>query len=592
MVVKPISDGVTKRLITNSVNLVGTVPIFSVDIQPTGDRFATAGLDGSVSIWSMSDLRKAPAPHKVNSDSVRLFSFRSHKAPVNIVRWSVNGQYLASGGDDHALFVYNLVHEEARSRESPNKEKWQMTRQLHGHTLNVADLAWCPTIGSMQLCSAGMDRKIIVWDACTGCQLHVFEGQDGFVRSVAWDPLGEYIASQSDDNSVMIWQFGKMKCKAARINMPDRGFESGAFLSRIDWSPNGCSLLFASKVLDGKFERVCMPANDLNQMTMIHQKTELFQKGTISVSRFNPHIYQWKRQLVQYCGCASSKGYFAVLRISAAELGGAADTVVFEEWLEFTQQSLFGQEKVIDISWSADGTTVLLGLERGGLLIGLFTDEDLGTIVSNCTAVRRCEAKSTLSPSASTKERVHVADPNSSNCTFEDLARDRKKQRITPQQVNLNDHNTGSNAELVDGMMTEEIVPLGSGEKKSGERLQISRDLDKSQSEATIRNNLHALQLFNLPQIQSKMYVHSTKKDQSVLVVTNPLHVEKKSSVLTLLSPEYESWTKNVAGSVILAENNGAFVSVATTRMLLQVRRIMAQMICKCMFTIRIAHKE
>jgi len=31
-------------------------------------------------------------------------------------------------------------------------------------------------------------------------------GHTGFVKGIAWDPIGKYLATQSDDNSVRIWR--------------------------------------------------------------------------------------------------------------------------------------------------------------------------------------------------------------------------------------------------------------------------------------------------------------------------------------------------------------------------------------------------
>eukprot|EP01048_Picozoa_sp_COSAG05_P036030 COSAG05_NODE_15995_length_356_cov_0.692607_1_plen_72_part_01 len=69
-------------------------PIFSVDIHPDGKRFATAGADNTIRIWSMSPLldqaaEEDPSVHK------NLATLTGHTRPVNCVRWASKSQLLA-----------------------------------------------------------------------------------------------------------------------------------------------------------------------------------------------------------------------------------------------------------------------------------------------------------------------------------------------------------------------------------------------------------------------------------------------------------------------------------------------------------------
>ncbi len=75
---------------------------------------------------------------------------------------------------------------------------------MRGHTLNVADLAWCPD-GS-KLASASLDNLVVIWDAATGRQLAVLSGHHGCVKGVAWDPFNHYVASQGDQDGIAIWR--------------------------------------------------------------------------------------------------------------------------------------------------------------------------------------------------------------------------------------------------------------------------------------------------------------------------------------------------------------------------------------------------
>ena len=71
-------------------------PIYSIACHPSGQRFATCGSDNKIKIWSLkpllsareSDLESAPRQLATLTDSI---------SPVNVVRFSHCGRWLASG---------------------------------------------------------------------------------------------------------------------------------------------------------------------------------------------------------------------------------------------------------------------------------------------------------------------------------------------------------------------------------------------------------------------------------------------------------------------------------------------------------------
>ncbi len=89
--------------------------IYSLDIQPTSQgsqiygKLATAGGDFSVKIWDLNVIFSSADEDKLK-DSI-LCTLEVHTKAVNIVRWSIDGQFLASGSDDNYVLVYKLTND-------------------------------------------------------------------------------------------------------------------------------------------------------------------------------------------------------------------------------------------------------------------------------------------------------------------------------------------------------------------------------------------------------------------------------------------------------------------------------------------------
>jgi WD40 repeat protein len=231
--------------------------------------------DGTAMIWSLGSLYDWNRTDEENDEQPpRLLArCKGHEDSVNIVRWSPGGRFLATGGNDCKILLWER-RSEMRPRvgmgqdaSEEDHESWQAAAQLVGHGAEVQTLAWCPS-GAV-LASASFDRKIFVWSLatelpCSQADLEsrallpgvsaaqsrrisplptmrepsaVLQGHESIVRGLAWDPSGALLASIGDEDGVILW-------KRSSLNAPDPGWAGSAEGRSLEGAPAGIPSLF------------------------------------------------------------------------------------------------------------------------------------------------------------------------------------------------------------------------------------------------------------------------------------------------------------------------------------------------------------
>ncbi|CAH2232982.1 jg8298 [Pararge aegeria aegeria] len=225
-------------------------PIFSVDIHPTGKRFATGGQGGDsgrVVVWNLNSVLYEEVELDLNVPKM-LCQMDNHLACVNCVRWSNGGKYLASGGDDRLVMVWGLSVV-AGATGKHKAETWRCLSTLRGHAGDVLDLAWSPL--DKWLASCSVDNTIIIWNAEKFPEMVcVLNGHTGLVKGVAWDPVGKFLASQSDDKSLRVWKTADWSQETI-ITEPFEECGGTTHVLRLSWSPDGQYVLSAHAMNGG-----------------------------------------------------------------------------------------------------------------------------------------------------------------------------------------------------------------------------------------------------------------------------------------------------------------------------------------------------
>lgn len=202
-------------------------PIYSAHFEPHGKgRLATASGDNNVRVWKLegeSDERKP----------VYLSTLSKHNQAVNVVRWCPRGEMLASAGDDGNIILWvpaepNHRHVTAFGEEDlGDKETWRLKHMCRSMGSEIYDLAWSPD--GMFFITGSMDNVARVWNAQTGQMVRQIAEHNHYVQGVAWDPLNEFVATQSSDRSVHIYT---LKSKDGQFSLSQHGK-----ISRMDLPP-------------------------------------------------------------------------------------------------------------------------------------------------------------------------------------------------------------------------------------------------------------------------------------------------------------------------------------------------------------------
>ena len=120
---------------------------------------------------------------------------------------------------------------------------------IHAFFSDVTDVAWSP--GDRYLASVGLDSAVMVWcgftlgislvspiyffafaDAFRSERLRKLDLHQGFVKGVCWDPVGEFLATQSDDRSVKIWKTSDWSIEA-EVKKPFEDSPGSTFFRRL-----------------------------------------------------------------------------------------------------------------------------------------------------------------------------------------------------------------------------------------------------------------------------------------------------------------------------------------------------------------------
>ncbi len=146
--------------------------IISISFGMDGDILASASAD-AIKLWSVKSGQEL---NTLNHSSVKSVAFSSVR------------DILASGSSDMTVKLWDIA---------TGQELWTLK-----HPTEVDSVVFSP---NGKILASGSEKIIFLWDVLTGKLLKTFKGHSSYIRSIAFSPDGNTIATASMDNSIMLW---------------------------------------------------------------------------------------------------------------------------------------------------------------------------------------------------------------------------------------------------------------------------------------------------------------------------------------------------------------------------------------------------
>ncbi|MCO5554141.1 hypothetical protein L7F22_007667 [Adiantum nelumboides] len=354
----------------------------------------------SCGFWTLQEARDGSLP-SANFHS----SLSYHTAAVNVVRFSAAGDQLASGADGGEILLWK------RTENLEAFNTWKLAKNLRFHVKDVLDLQW--SCDGVSLVSGSVDNTVIVWDVAKGNPQQVLKDHMHYVQGVAWDPIGQYIASISGDRTCRIYNSKSQNSKSKSQDRPNFFCQSvlvkaelpkqeddatkdtptkmnlfhdetlPSFFRRLAWSPEGSFLLLPAGI--HKFPSESVSTNTafiVSRKDLSRPAAQLpgASKPIVAV-RFCPLLFSCHSKIEKESELDSNDtGVFKLPYRLVFAVATLNSLFVYDTQSSHPLALLAGihYAAITDIAWAPDGKFLAVSSQDGFCTLVTFDQEELG----------------------------------------------------------------------------------------------------------------------------------------------------------------------------------------------------------------------
>lgn len=371
-----------------------------------------------------------------------------HTKTVNAVRFSNNGELLASGDDDANVIIWKQVEKnpgDVFDDTIENKEHWVAQKVLRGHIDDVCDICWSPD--NIYLLSGSVDNSAIIWNVEKGKKTSLLNENKGFVQGVAWDPRDTYFATLSSDRALRIFKVSNKKVayKIHKAVVPHEGLsdkEKGtrlfyddtlkSFCRRLAFSPDGELLVAPCGIIEQDSGRVVntvyvFARSDLSEPAYylpIGEKPSL-------VIRFCPMFFKLQTPGANDDGSSKeefeepliSLPYRMVFAVATQKAILLYDT---QRSAPFAHISNIHYTRLSDLTWSSDGRVLAASSTDGYCSLITFGEKELGEVYDGSFPYKETVENNSDSPSGSKSNSP--SEPKNNPVRKKDIFRNNRRK--------------------------------------------------------------------------------------------------------------------------------------------------------------------